>query len=74
MPGPNMTRVTISLPERAESALKEMSTEEGVSRTEILRRALALYEYLQEANGSGPLRVALVNDEGRPVRELVLVR
>lgn len=42
------TSVTIDLPEKVESALKEATREEGLSRKELVRKALADYLFVRK--------------------------
>jgi len=66
-----MPRLTIQFPERTDEILKNLSTKEGVSKTEILRRALSLYRYLdREARDKGN-KVTIADNEDNIIKEIV---
>ena len=47
-------RSTFSFDDEAYKRLNELSASTGVAKTEILRRAIAVYGYLNEVRGSNP--------------------
>ena len=58
-----MTRLTVDLSDRAEEIVSRLASDQGTTKVEVLRRALALYDYVQEQTSEGS-KLALVGDGG----------
>ncbi|WP_405717255.1 ribbon-helix-helix protein, CopG family [Streptomyces sp. NBC_01537] len=65
------TRLSVNLNDEAARALKENSDRRGISITEAVRRAIAVYDFIERETAAGN-RIQVVDPEGR-VRELLLV-
>ncbi len=50
---PTVSRVTVNLPTRVWEALEEAAKSDGITRTEALRRAIAIDLYLREQVRNG---------------------
>lgn len=57
------TKLTVSLPDDAMDAIKQIASAHQISRTAALRRALATYAFLVDRARMG--QKVLVRDEGR---------
>ena len=66
-----MGRFTLTLPKRVEEAMNKMAEEEGISRAEIFRRALALYGYIHKETRDSKNEVAITDEDGRVKKVLV---
>lgn len=70
-------RMTIEFPESVDDALKHMADADRTSKVEVIRRALALYDYVhkQTKPGAGEakqLKLSLTDDEDKVVKDIVL--
>ena len=66
-----MGRFTLTLPNRVEEAMTRMAKEEGISKAEVFRRALALYGYIQKETSDTKKEVAITDENGRVEKVLV---
>jgi predicted transcriptional regulator len=66
------SRYNLVLGEKIEARLDELAKKEGVSKSAILRRALAVYFYLRQEEAEGR-RIAVTEKDGRVMKELVLL-
>ena len=57
-----MPRLTVDFSPQVDKLLTELSKAEGKSKTEILRRALGLYSYLEKAEVKRPGRFVAITD------------
>lgn len=69
-----MARLTVQFPEATSEALAEMSQKEQVPKTEILRRALALYRYLEKETRDGKHKIAIADEDGKVVKEILITK
>lgn len=69
-PRGTQTRLTINLNPEAASFLKSLTEDRGITYTEAIRRALAVYKLVKEQTDEGT-RVQF--DDGHTVREVVLL-
>lgn len=68
-----MARLTVQFPDRTSKILEELSEDNQVSKTEVLRRALALYKYLGEEvrKGKGK-KLAIADKDDKILKEIAL--
>jgi hypothetical protein len=68
-----MARLTVQFPERTSKILEELSEDSQVTKTEVLRRALALYKYLDEEvrKGKGK-KLAIADENDKILKEIAL--
>jgi ribbon-helix-helix CopG family protein len=59
-------KLTVELNERATARLDNLAKSKGLSKVDILRRALALYEYVEEQAEAGN-RFAITDSTGQPI-------
>lgn len=69
-----MARLTVQFPEATTEILAEMSEKEQVSKTEILRRALAVYRYLENETRDGNRKVAIADENDKVVKEILITK
>ena len=67
-----MARLTVQFPDATNEVLTELSAKDQVTKTEILRRALAVYKYLERETRDGKHKVAIVDEKGRVVKEIII--
>ena len=67
-----MARLTVQFPERTSEILAELSARHQVSKSEMLRRALGYYKYLEQETRDGKHKIAIVDENDRVVKEIVL--
>jgi len=69
-----MARLTIQFPERTSKILEELSEDNEVTKTEVLRRAVALYKYLDEEvrKGKGKKKVVIADEDDKILKEIAL--
>jgi len=66
-----MPRLTVQFPEKTDEMLAELANKNEVSKTEVLRRALSLYRYLdREAREKGN-KVTIADKEDKILKEIV---
>jgi L-serine deaminase len=66
-----VTRLSINLSREAAAALKDIKEKRGLSYTEAIRRAIAVYKFVEDETAKGH-RIQVVGD-GDKVRELMLL-
>ena len=69
-----MARLTVQFPEATSQMLAELSERDEVTKTEVLRRAIALYKYLENETRDGKRKVAIADENDRVVKEIVLTK
>ena len=67
-----MPRLTIEFPEQVDKLLKELAEKGDTSKVDVLRRALALYSYVNKEVKEKDLKLAVANDEDKILKEIVL--
>ena len=68
-----MPRLTIEFPEEADNILQKLAKDEHTTKREIVRRALALYNYLSEEGvkmGSGR-RVSITDKDSNVIKDIL---
>ena len=67
------TRYTIDLNKEYDEKLSALAKEKGVSKADVIRRALATYTYITgQAPASGPNKVSITNQQDEVLKDLVL--
>jgi predicted transcriptional regulator len=70
-----MARLTVQFPERTNQILKELAEKDEISKTEVLRRALALYKYLEnEVRQEDGRKIAVANKDDKILKEIVMTK
>ena len=58
--------------ERLHDLLKQMAAEKGTTKTEIIRRALMTYKYLDDETKDGEKRVSITSKEDKSIKDVIL--
>ena len=66
-----MARITIEFPEQVDKILKELAEKGDTSKVDVIRRALALYNYVNKEVKEKDLKLT-VADEDKILKEIVL--
>lgn len=67
---PDYTRLTVNINPETLAALKDIGERRGISYTETIRRAVAVYKLIEDETAAG--RIIQIRD-GNAVREVVLL-
>lgn len=68
---PMSTRLSVNINDETAKALKELADERGTSITDIVRRAVAVYKFVEDETATGK-KLQLVDDENHVERLAVL--
>lgn len=69
-----MARLTVQFPEATSQILAELSERDEVTKTEVLRRALSLYKYLEKETRDGKRKVAIADEDDKVLKEIVITK
>jgi hypothetical protein len=69
-----MARLTVQFPEQTSEILAELSEQDQVSKTEILRRALSLYKYLGNETRDNNRKVVIADENDKLLKEIVFTK
>lgn len=64
------TRLTVNINNETRDALREISVRRGISYTEAIRRAVAVYKLIEDETASGS---TIQIDDGDSIRRIILV-
>ena len=67
-----MARLTVQFPDRTTEMLTELAARDQATKTEVINRALALYRYLQKETRDRNHRIAVVDENDKIVKEIVM--
>jgi|TARA_Y100000310_G_scaffold171142_1_gene171330 predicted transcriptional regulator len=67
-----MARLTVQFPDKTSEILAELSERDETSKTEILRRAIALYRFLAKETSDGKHTIAITDEDGKVVKEIIV--
>ena len=68
-----MSRFTVEFPDKADQILKQLAEKDKTTKVDILRRALALYDYVHKEAVEKDMKLAIA-DEGNQVKEVIVFR
>ena len=68
----DMPRMTIEFPDKVDEILKELAKKGETSKVDVIRRALALYSYVNREVKEKDLKLTVVDDSNRVLKEIVL--
>ena len=66
-----MPKLTVEFNDKMNEILEELAKDKGTSKVEVLRRAVALYRYLDSEQKEGDKKVSITQDD-RVVKDIVL--
>jgi predicted transcriptional regulator len=67
-----MPRITIEFPEQVDKILKELAEKGDTSKVDVIRRALALYNYVNKEVKEKDLKLAVADEGDKILKEIVL--
>ena len=65
-------RLSVDLNEKADEQLSKLAEEENITKAEVVRKALALYNYVQESTRTAGTKLSLTSDSDEIVKDIVL--
>ena len=66
-----MPRMTIEFPDQANEMLKELAKKGQTTKVDVIRRALALYNYVQREAKDKDRRLLITGDDDETIKEIV---
>jgi predicted transcriptional regulator len=67
-----MPKLTIRFGDKTDKLLTELAEEKGTTKTEIIRRALVTYKYLDEETKDGNKRVSITTKNNETIKDVIL--
>jgi predicted transcriptional regulator len=67
------TRFTIEFPEEANAVLEELARKEHLSKREVIRRALAFYNYIRQQGVDGTEKKVSITDKDDHILKDILM-
>jgi hypothetical protein len=68
-----MPKLSVTFNDRVDEMLEGMATKEGTTKVDIIRRALALYEWAGKEVAADPKRRALaITEDDKVIKEIVM--
>ena len=67
-----MPKLTIRFGDKTDKMLAELAEEKGTTKTEIIRRALVTYKYLDEEIKDGNKRVSITTKNNETIKDVIL--
>ncbi len=67
-----MPRLTIEFPDQIDEILKDLAKKGHTTKVDVIRRALALYNYVNQEIKEKDLKLAVSNDKDEVLKEIVL--
>ena len=66
-----MPRLSIEFPDRANEILTELAKKDHTTKVDVLRRALALYNYVHREAADKDLKLSITDDEDTILKDIV---
>jgi predicted transcriptional regulator len=66
-----VAKLTVQFSDQADNVLNKISKRRGLTKSDILRRAIALYDYVDEETASDPKKRLSITKEGQTVSDIV---
>ncbi len=67
-----MPKLTVEFNERINQMLEELAAKDETTKVAVIRRALALYKYVEEEVGKDERRRLAITEDDKVVKEIVL--
>ena len=67
-----MPKLTVQFGDQMNKMLKELAVEKGTTKTEIIRRALATYKYLNDKRKDGASSVSARSADNETLEDVIL--
>ena len=66
-----MPRMTIEFPDKVNNMLEELAKKDQISKTEVLRRALALYSFAHQETENKKRKVSITDDQNKVIKDIL---
>lgn len=66
-----MPRLTIEFPDKVNDLLKELAEKDQTTKVDVLRRALALYNYVHREAFDKSLKLSITDDENKILKDIL---
>ncbi len=66
-----MPRMTIEFPDQVSKILKDLANKDQTTKVDVLRRALALYNYIHREAVDKDLKLSITDDEDTIIKDIV---
>ena len=70
--GASMPRMTIEFPEQVDQILKDLAKEGHTTKVDVIRRALALYNYVNKEVKDKDFKLSVTDENDQVLKEIVL--
>jgi predicted transcriptional regulator len=67
-----VVRLSVNLSQETAAALKNLANDQGLSMTEVMRRAISIYKFVIDERDAGR-KIHTMDADGRNVREMVMM-
>ena len=67
-----MPRITIEFSEQVDKLLKDLAAQGDTSKVDVIRRALALYNYVNKEVKEKNLKLAVADEDDKLLKEIVM--
>lgn len=67
-----VVRLSVNLNHETAAALKDLAKDQGLSMTEVMRRAISVYKFVIDERDAGR-KIHTMDQDGRNVREMVMM-
>lgn len=66
-----MARLTVQFPSKTDAILSELAEKEEITKTEVIRRALSLYKFLDREAKQKGLKIAIADQDDNIIKEIL---
>ena len=67
-----MPKLTVEFNDKMNQILEQLAEEKGTTKVDVLRRAVALYRYLDDEQKKGEDKQVSITKDGKAVKDIVL--
>jgi predicted transcriptional regulator len=67
-----VAKLTVEFNDQLNKTIEQLAKDQGVTKTDILRRAVALYDFVRKETGQGGTKKLSITKDGKPVTDIVL--
>lgn len=72
LPTTSKRKTTVEFTDEVDRKLSQLAEKKGISKVDVLRRAIALYDYADSEASSDPSKALSITKNGRAVKDIVL--
>lgn len=66
-----MSKLTVQLSGDLDSVLGDLAKKQGIPKTQVIRRSIALMKYLEDETGENTARKLAITENGKVLTEIV---